>query len=89
MKSFSSYSPFKSRLEAGWFPPNAALERLLNGCKYAVSGVLLYLNDFTTFVVTALGTDAMLHAWFLTIGTYCGLRCAQRIMRAAFAAACF
>ncbi|HSQ23885.1 MAG TPA: hypothetical protein VLN44_05735 [Pyrinomonadaceae bacterium] len=58
----------------------------LSGVITFLSGVLVHLNDFTTFVVAALGTDAMLHAWLLTVWTHCSLRHAQRIMRSAFAA---
>ena len=55
----------------------AASKRLL----YNLSGILFHLDDFTTLVVTALGTDAMLHARLLTIWTDDGLRCPQGIVR--------
>jgi hypothetical protein len=50
---------------------------------------LFHLHDFTAFVVTALGADAMLHARLLTVGAQHGLRRAHRIVRPALAAARF
>src|SRR5205814_4845427 len=62
--------------------------RRLNG-SIRRSGVLVHLNDFPAFVVSALGAHAMLHPRLLTVGTGHGLRYAQRIVRATFTAAGF
>src|SRR5205823_7813833 len=53
------------------------------------SGVLFHLNDFAAFVVAALRTHTMLHAWLLTVWTGNRLRCAQSIMRTALTRSCF
>ena len=46
-----------------------------------------YLNDLAAFIMTALGTDAVLHSRLLAVWTDDGLRDAQRIMRPTLAAA--
>jgi hypothetical protein len=51
-----------------------------------LSGGLIYLDDFTSFIKAALWADAMLHAWLLTIGTGYGLRDAQSIVCSTLAA---
>ena len=63
--------------------------RRLNGVLSLRSGSLFDLNYFAAFVVAALGADAMLHSWFLTIWTGDGLRHPQRIVCPALAAARF
>jgi hypothetical protein len=52
-------------------------------------GSLFHVHDFTAFVVTALGADAMLHARLLTVRAQNGLRRAHRVVRPALAAARF
>ena len=47
------------------------------------------LDDFAALVVATLGTDAMLHAWLLTVWTGHGLWHPQGIVCSAFAATRF
>src|SRR5205085_4206285 len=77
-KPFRNETSFRS-------PPST---RLLNGSINS-SGVLFHLNNFAAFVVAALRTHAMLHAWLLTVWTGNSLRRAQSIMRPALAGSCF
>jgi hypothetical protein len=76
---------FESRLEAGLVLPHrrtsTASKRL-----DSLSGVLIYLNNFATFVISTLGAHAMLHARLLAVRTNHRLRNAQRIVRSALAA---
>jgi hypothetical protein len=55
----------------------------------SVLSSLIHVNDFAPFIKTAFRADAMLHARLLTVRAQDGLRHAQRIMRATFAATCF
>jgi hypothetical protein len=60
-----------------------------NGTLAALSGSLIYLDDFPALVKATLGTDAMLHAWLLAVGAGDGLRCPQGIVGSSFAATRF
>jgi hypothetical protein len=57
--------------------------------KLSPSRILLDLNDFAAFVISALGAYAMWHPRFLAVWTGPGLRHAQRVVCAAFAGAGF
>lgn len=68
---------------------DAAWSRLLNGHNQFSLRGLIDLNDFSSFVVAALRTHAMLHTRLLTVRAHDSLWNAQRVMGPAFAAACF